>query len=158
MASRIFLPGTLTSGEVLTLRLANPGGALPLADALPLFESLDLRALEEVPHRLEGSAGTVVLHVFSLRAGIACPEARFGLLLDALAKLQDGSVEADGFNRLVLRAGLDWRQCWLLRAMYRWMKQVGFAFSHAVVLQPFEQSVQTVSAAFGLSQGRDLKR
>jgi glutamate dehydrogenase len=30
-----------------------------------------------------------------------------------------------GFNRLVLRAGLSWRECWLLRAMYRWLKQVG---------------------------------
>ena len=34
----------------------------------------------------------------------------------------------------------------------------GLAFSHAVVLQPFEQSVQMVSTAFGLSHGRDLKR
>ena len=34
----------------------------------------------------------------------------------------------------------------------------GFALSHAVVLHPFEQSVHTVSTAFGLSQGRDLNR
>ena len=34
----------------------------------------------------------------------------------------------------------------------------GFALSHAVVLQPFEHSVQMVSTASGLSQGRDLKR
>ena len=34
----------------------------------------------------------------------------------------------------------------------------GFAFSHALVLQPFEHSVQIVSTTFGLSQGRLLKR
>ena len=34
----------------------------------------------------------------------------------------------------------------------------GFALSHAVVLQPFSQSVQIVSTASGLSHGRDLKR
>ena len=34
----------------------------------------------------------------------------------------------------------------------------GFARSHAVVLHPFEQSVQIVSTATGLSHGRDLKR
>ena len=33
----------------------------------------------------------------------------------------------------MLRAGLTWRECWLLRAMYRWLKQVGFAFSQAGV-------------------------
>ena len=56
----------------LVLRLASPGGPLPLADALPLFESLDLRAIEEVPHRLmpppDGRA-PVVLHVFTLAPG-----------------------------------------------------------------------------------------
>ena len=34
----------------------------------------------------------------------------------------------------------------------------GFAFSHALVLQPFEQSVQIVSTTAGLSQGRLLNR
>ena len=34
----------------------------------------------------------------------------------------------------------------------------GFALIHAVVLQPFSQSVQIVSTACGLSHGRDLKR
>ena len=120
--------------ESLTLRLVNPGGPLPLADALPLFESLDLRAIEEVPHRLEiAGQGPMALHVFTLTAGAACPEDHYPLVLDALAKLLDGTVEADGFNRLVLRAGLTWRECWMLRAMYRWMKQVGFAFAQESV-------------------------
>ena len=126
--------------DVLTLRLANPGGPLPLADALPVFESLDLRAIEEVPHRLTPTdAPVVVLHIFSLRAGMVCPESRFPSLLDALAAIQDGRADADAFNRLVLRAGLDWRECWLLRAMYRWMKQVGFGFA--------QESVQAALAA-----------
>ncbi|RYJ01600.1 MAG: phage capsid protein, partial [Acetobacteraceae bacterium] len=123
-------PGTTE----LVLRLANPGGPLPLADALPLFESLDLRAIEEIPHRLSPGGDTpVVLHVFTLAPGAAAEEARFPALLEALAALLDGRAEADGFNRLVLRAGLDWRECWLLRAMYRWLKQVGFGFAQGSV-------------------------
>ena len=58
---------------------------------------------------------------------------RFDELLGALGALLDGAAEADGFNRLVLRAGLDWRECWLLRAMFRWAKQVGFPFAQASV-------------------------
>ena len=50
--------------------------------------------------------------------------------------LLDGAAEADGFNRLVLRAGLDWRECWLLRAMFRWAKQVGFPFAQASASRP----------------------
>ncbi len=118
----------------LVLRLANPGGPLPLADALPLFESLDLRAIEEVPHRLTPADGEpVVLHAFALEPAVPAEPARFPALLEALAALLDGRAEADGFNRLVLRAGLDWRECWLLRAMYRWLKQLGFGFAQPSV-------------------------
>ena len=118
----------------LTLRLVNPGGPLPLADALPLFESLDLRAIEEQPYHLHpADASPVVLHVYRLDAGADCPEDRFDEILGALGALLDGAAEADGFNRLVLRAGLDWRECWLLRAMFRWAKQVGFPFAQASV-------------------------
>ncbi len=131
--------------DALTLRLAQPGKPLPLSDTLPLLESLDLFAIEEVPYRLHPAgtaasapgaapdASTVVLQVITLRAGMAADPARYPALLDALDALLDGRAEADGFNRLVLRAGLTWRECWLLRAMYRWLKQVGFAFSQTGV-------------------------
>ncbi len=120
--------------RALTLRLANAGGPLPLADALPLFESLDLRAVEEQPYHLAPAEGpATVLHIYRLEAGADCPDDRFDEILGALSALLDGAAEADGFNRLVLRAGLDWRECWLLRAMFRWAKQVGFPFAQASV-------------------------
>jgi glutamate dehydrogenase len=118
----------------LALRLASPGGPLPLADALPLFESLDLRAIEEQPWRLcPAGVGSVVLHVFTLEAGTEATEDRFDELLDALSALLEGRAEADGFNRLALRAGITWREAWLLRAIFRWCKQVGFAFPQPAV-------------------------
>ncbi|WP_376100183.1 NAD-glutamate dehydrogenase domain-containing protein [Roseomonas sp. CCTCC AB2023176] len=105
-----------------------------MADALPLFESLDLRAIEEQPYRLTPSgADPVVLHLFTLEAGTDAVEDRFDELLDALSALLDARGEADGFNRLVLRAGVTWREAWLLRTVFRWCKQVGFAFSQGAV-------------------------
>jgi glutamate dehydrogenase len=120
--------------RALTLRLASPDRPLPLSDALPLFESLDLRAIEEVPYRIEPAGGpAVVLHAYRLDARADAAEEVFPALTGALSALLDGAAEADGFNRLVLRAGLDWRECWLLRAMYRWLKQVGFPFAQESV-------------------------
>jgi glutamate dehydrogenase len=131
---RIALSRAPGETRALMLRLANPERPLPLSDALPLFESLDLRAIEEVPYRLEPAGGpVVVLHAFRLEARADCPEDRFPAIAAALLALLDGAAEADGFNRLVLRAGLAWRDCWLLRAMYRWLKQVGFPFAQASV-------------------------
>ncbi|PWS38548.1 phage capsid protein [Falsiroseomonas bella] len=120
--------------RALSLRLASPNDPLALADALPLFESLDLRAIEEVPHRLTPAMGRqVVLHLYRLEARADFPEERLGILAGALHALLDGTVEADGFNRLVLRADIEWKDCWLLRAMYRWLKQVGFPFAQESV-------------------------
>ena len=122
------------AADHLTMRLAQPGAPMPLADTLPLLESLGLRAIQEVPYDLDPAGPPrVVLQVFELRAGVDAMPAVFPALLDALDALLDGRAEADGFNRLVLRAGLTWQECWLLRAMYRWLKQVGFAFSQASV-------------------------
>ncbi|WP_458095262.1 NAD-glutamate dehydrogenase [Roseomonas sp. WA12] len=118
----------------LVLRLASPGNKLALADMLPLFESLDLRAIEEQPWRLHpAGAEPVALHLYAVEAGAEAPDDRFDELLGALSALLDGRVEADGFNRLVLRAGITWREAWLLRTLFRWCKQVGFAFPQPAV-------------------------
>ncbi|MDE2334739.1 MAG: NAD-glutamate dehydrogenase [Rhodospirillales bacterium] len=124
-----------SAADRLVLRLVQPGGPLPLVDALPLLQSIGLRAIEEVPHHLEPAAGAprVVLHGFIVQAQQPVDEAAFPVLLAALDALLDGRAEADGFNRLVLLAGLDWRECWLLRGLYRWLKQVGFGFSQESV-------------------------
>ncbi len=125
-------PGS--DARMVQLRLVNAGGPIPLADTLPLFESLDLRAIEETPHHFSLADGRhVVLHVFALEAGTGAAESSFDELLGGLAALLAGEADADGFNRLIPRAELGWRECWLLRAMYRWTKQVGFSFSQGSV-------------------------
>ena len=139
----------------IVLRLAVPGHALALADALPIFESLDLRAIEEVPHRLTPQgAAQVSLHVFTLDAGGPFHAERAPALLVALEALIAGEVESDGFNRLVLRAGLDWRECWLLRAMYRWLKQVGSPFSQEGVANALATQPEAARLLAALFQAR----
>ncbi len=139
----------------LALRLANPGGSLPLADALPLFESLDLRAIEEQPHRLTPREGApVVLHVFHLEAAVDVPQNRFDELLDALDALLSNAAEADGFNRLVARAGLTWREAWLLRAMQRWLKQVGFPFAQEAVQDALAREPQAAALLLRIFHAR----
>ncbi|TQF76349.1 NAD-glutamate dehydrogenase, partial [Elioraea sp. Yellowstone] len=124
--------------HALALRVAHPDRPVPLSDILPLIESLGLRAIEEVPHHLQpagAGARAVVLHEFLLETEDHAPfdAARAGAVAAALEALWHGRAEADGFNRLVVRAGLAWREAWMLRALYRWLKQAGFAFSQGAV-------------------------
>jgi glutamate dehydrogenase len=141
--------------RALALRLASPGGPLALADALPLFDSLDLRAIEEIPWRLSPADGPpVVIHAYRLQAAVDCPESRLPALEAALSALLAGAAEADGFNRLVLRAGLSWRECWLLRAMFRWLKQVGFPFAQPAVEAALAAEPDAARLLIGLFRAR----
>jgi glutamate dehydrogenase len=150
----------------LTLRVAQPDGPVPLSDILPLIECLSFRALEEVPHHLRPAgvgAREVVLHEFVLETtDAAAPDAAaIPLAQEALAALWDGRAEPDQFNRLVLRASIPWREVWVLRALYRWLKQVGFGFSQGAVedaLSLAPEATRTLVELFRLRFDPDQER
>jgi glutamate dehydrogenase len=50
---------------------------------------------------------------------------------EAFARVWGGDSEDDGFNRLVLRAGLGWRDVTLLRAYSKYLRQTATRFSQA---------------------------
>jgi MFS family permease len=56
-------------------------------------------------------------------------------LQDAFARVWHGEVENDGFNGLVLRARLNWRDVTVLRAIARYLRQAGTTFSDRYVEQ-----------------------
>src|SRR5438045_8700337 len=48
---------------------------------------------------------------------------------ETLDRLWSGTLENDGLNKLVLRAGLAWREIALLRAYAKYLRQAGIPFS-----------------------------
>lgn len=121
------------------IRLFHPEEAIALSDILPPTENLGLRVLNEVPFRLSdaktGQTGTgqaVALQVMTVETadGSAVDLDRAAPLLAATAEwLWAGAIENDGFNRLVLRAELQWRQVALLRGYAKYLRQAGIPFS-----------------------------
>ena len=116
------------------IRLFHPEEAIALSDILPPTENLGLRVLNEVPYRLsDGATGKpVALQVLTVEAADGSPVDldRTAPLLTATAEwLWAGAIENDGFNRLVLRAGLEWRHIALLRAYAKYLRQTGIPFS-----------------------------
>jgi glutamate dehydrogenase len=55
------------------------------------------------------------------------------LFQDAFLRAWRADVEDDGYNRLVLRAGLTWREISILRAVGRYLRQAGSTFSDRYV-------------------------
>ena len=117
------------------LRLYRAKEPVALSDVLPMLENLGLRVVAEEPFRIDRAGGTPVwIHEFQL-SGIALLgsvsstiRARFE---EALVAVWTGRVENDGFNRLVLAAGLSARQITVLRLYAKFLRQAGTTFSQA---------------------------
>lgn len=122
--------------HIVHLRVAKQGSALPIAELLPILENFGLRMLAERPWVLSAGSGdvTVSLQDFTLELanGAALDLQHDGpRLLAALREVRGGSLENDGFNRLVLRARLEAHDVNVLRACGRYLLQTGVAFSQS---------------------------
>ncbi|MBV8133264.1 MAG: NAD-glutamate dehydrogenase [Alphaproteobacteria bacterium] len=117
------------------LRIYRTKEPVVLSDVLPILENLGLRVVAEEPFRVDTVDGAAVwIHEFQLD-GVALlstvsPAVR-ERFEEALVALWTGRVENDGFNRLVLAAGLSARQITVLRLYAKVLRQAGVAFSQA---------------------------
>ncbi|MFF5175016.1 NAD-glutamate dehydrogenase [Micromonospora sp. NPDC000089] len=107
------------------------GEPMMLSMVLPVLHSLGVRVVDEHPYEVDRIDGRVFLYDFGLRL----PEAHQELaevrphVENAFAAAWRGEAEVDGFNELVLRAGLTWRQVVVLRAYAKYLRQAGTVFS-----------------------------
>src|SRR6185312_13778502 len=102
-----------------------------LSDILPMLENLGVRVITEIPDEVTPREGAPVwIQEFHLQrqSGGQCAH---GLFEDALRQVWSGTVENDGFNRLVASAGLSARQVVVLRAYCKLLRQAGSSFSQA---------------------------
>ena len=124
-------PGETAPG----LRLYRQDAPVVLSDILPILENLGLRVIAEEPYRIDSVEGAAVwVHEFMLSDDSvtgALTDARRRDFEDALVQIAGGAVENDGFNRLVLAAGLSARQTTILRLYCKVLRQAGSQFSQA---------------------------
>jgi glutamate dehydrogenase len=104
---------------------------LTLTGVLPQLQHMGVEVVDEHPYEFGRSDDPFWIYEFGLRGDdIAAPdEATRTRFEEALAALWREECEDDGFNSLVLWAGLTWRQVALLRAYARYMRQIRTRFS-----------------------------
>jgi glutamate dehydrogenase len=119
--------------SALHLRLYRRGEPVAMSDILPLLENFDLRILNERPYRVAPTDGSTFwiqdLEVKHAGGRTLDPQQEGRRFEQAFFAVHHGQAESDGFNRLVLAAGLDWRQAVILRAVCRYLLQTGIPFS-----------------------------
>ena len=122
--------------ERWTLVVYRSGTPITLSDVLPQLQHMGVEVVDEHPYGFTGSstAGSFWIYEFGLRPPAAPASGSLRQLFeDALTALWHGQTEDDGFNALVLTAGLTWREVTLLRACARYLRQGGMRFSEDYV-------------------------
>ncbi|MGC1182494.1 NAD-glutamate dehydrogenase [Legionella sp.] len=121
------------SEDSFRLKIYQYDVTIPLSDVLPILENLGLRAISERPYALKFENGKVTwVNDFALQYN-----KKFAFELDEIKELFQnaftrvwfGDADNDGFNQLVLAAGLNWREVAILRTYAKYFKQIGFTFS-----------------------------
>jgi glutamate dehydrogenase len=124
----------------LRLKFYRQDADIPLSDALPMMENMGLRVITEHPYRLRVGDDTMYLQDFEVEAAREFDLGAVAQSFDeAFLQVWRGNAENDGFNRLVLGAGLDWRQVAMLRGYCKYLLQVGVPFSQSYVEETFSR-------------------
>ena len=108
---------------------------LTLSELLPLLDQLGLQAVDERPFQLRFGRDTVSLYDIGVRfdSPISVSEAALDEVQATFLRLIAGTVESDGFNRLVLVAELSGREVEILRAYAKYIRQTSFPFSQQYI-------------------------
>ncbi|MEH3034941.1 MAG: NAD-glutamate dehydrogenase [Sphingomonas adhaesiva] len=132
---------------MLHLKVYRQGGPLALSDAVPALEHFGFRVIEEMPTALTDEERSSI-HDFTLetQADVPAVLAAADTLQEALAQVLEGRAEDDGFNRLMLEAGLSPRAVVLYRAWYRYLRQAGMSYGLSNVVDTLTRT-RTVTLA-----------
>ncbi|MCW2723139.1 MAG: gdhB1 [Frankiales bacterium] len=140
-------------------------GSLSLSDVLPVLQELGVDVLDERPYQLQcGDGERRWIYDFGLRyrpGSMPPPPGGDPLFMETLAAVWAGRAESDGFNALVTRGRLSWRQVVVLRAYARYLRQAS-SYSQDRVAEVLNANVpiagllvRLFEALFDPSRGHD---
>ncbi|MGH7003832.1 MAG: NAD-glutamate dehydrogenase domain-containing protein, partial [Alphaproteobacteria bacterium] len=129
--------GAAGESTELRFRLYNRSIRIGLSDVLPMLEAMGMKVIEEAQYVVRPTGAEAVwIHDFGLmpRRKLAAPVEELAQHFhEAFAQVWYGAAESDGFNALVLSAGLGWREISVLRAYAKYLRQAGAPFSQGLI-------------------------
>ncbi len=114
---------------VTELKLFLRDERLVLSDFMPFLENAGLRVIAVSPFEVgNGGPEPATIYVFAVQdpaGGTVDIEERGDLLAETILAVRSGDAMSDSLNRLVLSAGLHWREVSVLRAYAAYAFQIG---------------------------------
>ncbi|MEU2622289.1 NAD-glutamate dehydrogenase [Streptomyces sp. NPDC007157] len=144
-------------------KIYRKGAAISLSAVLPVLNRLGVEVIDERPYELRCSDRTTAwIYDFGMRMPKTAGGGNGDYLgddgrerfQDAFAATWTGLAENDGFNALVLSAGLSWRQAMVLRAYAKYLRQAGSTFSQDYMETTLRHNVHTTRLLVSLFEAR----
>jgi glutamate dehydrogenase len=115
------------------LKVLSRSRPIPLSERVPVLENMGFRVVDErTYHIAPHDVADVWFHDMTLVSTLGQPLV-FGVVKERLEScflaVMGGQAENDGYNALVLAAGLVWRDVALIRTLSRFLRQVRVPFS-----------------------------
>ncbi|MGW6274690.1 NAD-glutamate dehydrogenase [Streptomyces sp. NPDC055060] len=143
-------------------KIYRSGGQVSLSAVLPVLQRLGVEVTDERPYELRCTDRT---NAWIYDFGLRLPKSQNGSgdylgddgrerFQEAFAAAWTGEAEVDGFNSLVLRAGLNWRQAMVLRAYAKYLRQAGSTFSQDYMEDTLRNNVHTTRLLVSLFEAR----
>ncbi|MBV9310669.1 MAG: NAD-glutamate dehydrogenase, partial [Solirubrobacterales bacterium] len=111
-------------------------GDVALSDVVPTFEHMGVRVVDERPYEISPQdADPLWIYDFGLECEADDVERVRALFEEAFLQVWRGELEDDGLNGLVMHASLTGREITVLRAVARYLRQVGIQFSDAYMVR-----------------------
>jgi glutamate dehydrogenase len=144
LAENLF-PEEAGAPHELRLKLYGLGEDISLSEILPMLENMGVQVQEEIPYQISPAGVDQPLWIRDFRmttadrlvVDLAAVRQAFHDTFEAVWR---GEVENDGFNKLVLRAGLVGREVMILRACCKYLRQAQSPFSQAYMEQALERN------------------
>ncbi|CAM5709254.1 NAD-glutamate dehydrogenase [Streptomyces purpurascens] len=148
--------------EERRFKIYRTGDAISLSAVLPVLNRLGVEVVDERPYDLRCPDRSVAwIYDFGLRmprsqngSGDYLGDDARERFQDAFAATWTGKAENDGFNSLVLSAGLTWRQAMVLRAYAKYLRQAASTFSQDYMEDTLRNNVHTTRLLVSLFEAR----
>ncbi len=143
-------PGAAPGERRFTVVASRP---LSLTRVLPVLTDLGVEVVDERPYSIDVANrpdSGVHVYDFGLRADEDLWDADGTAFEEAFSAVWDGRAESDALNALVLGGGLTWRQIVVLRAIGRYLRQIGSTFSMEYIEEALVANPHLAAKVVGL--------
>jgi len=144
------------------LKVFSRGAPLSLSYRVPVIENHGLRVVNERTYQIVPSAtpapAPVWLHDMTIEANDGKPiviSTEFNHRLEASIMAVVGDrAESDGYNALILRTALSWREISAIRALSRYLRQIRAPFSQDYMWETLRKNTAVTTSIVALFQAR----